>query len=101
MKSRFAVSAALVAAFSIVAIPVHAAGEPQPEKGAFGILLENDWFGNADHDYTNGIELTYTTAPQATPNWLIDAAHLLPFFTATGKAMCARAMRSARICSPH
>lgn len=62
-----------------------AQSQPRPEKGTFGILFENDWFGNADHNYTNGIEITYTTAPQDTPDWLIDAAHWLPFFTATGK----------------
>jgi hypothetical protein len=84
MKPNFALSAALVAALSIVAMPVYAASGPEPEKGAFGILFENDWFGNADHDYTNGIELTYTTAPQDTPDWLVDAARRLPFFNAPG-----------------
>ncbi|GAA0561390.1 lipid A deacylase LpxR family protein [Rhizomicrobium electricum] len=60
-----------------------AADEPRPEKGTLGILFENDWFNNADHNYTNGIEITYTTAPQDTPEWLVDTAHWLPFFTAT------------------
>lgn len=60
----------------------HAADQPRLEKGTFGILFENDWFGKADHNYTNGVELTYTTAPQDTPDWLIDTAHWLPFFTA-------------------
>lgn len=62
-----------------------AQAEPRPEKGTFGILFENDWFSHSDHNYTNGIELTYTTAPQDTPDWLIKTAHWLPFFTATGK----------------
>ena len=62
-----------------------AADVPQPEKGTFGILFENDWFGKADHNYTNGVELTYTTAPQDTPDWLITTAHWLPFFSATGE----------------
>ncbi|MDR3527933.1 MAG: lipid A deacylase LpxR family protein [Rhizomicrobium sp.] len=61
-----------------------AADAPKPEKGTFGILFENDWFGKADHNYTNGVELTYTTAPQDTPDWLITTAHWLPFFSATG-----------------
>ena len=85
MKLLSVVSSALVAAWSIAAIPAQAASEPAPESGAFGILFENDWFGDADHDYTNGVELTYTTAPQDSPDWLIDVAHWLPFFTASGK----------------
>ncbi len=61
-----------------------AADEPNLEKGTFGILFENDWFAKADHNYTNGVELNYTTAPQDTPDWLITTAHWLPFFSATG-----------------
>ena len=49
-------------------------------KGAFTILFENDLFDNTDHDYTNGVELGYTTAPDGTPQWAVDAARSLPFF---------------------
>ncbi|MGA7675188.1 MAG: lipid A deacylase LpxR family protein [Rhizomicrobium sp.] len=85
MKPIFVVSIAFAAALNVVVMPSQAASGPEPEKGTFGILFENDWFGNADHNYTNGVELNYTTAPQDTPDWLIDVAHWLPFFTATGK----------------
>jgi lipid A 3-O-deacylase len=81
MKLMQVVVGALVAAFCVSG----ARAASGPEKGTFGILVENDWFGNADHNYTNGVELTYTTAPQDTPQWLVDTAHWLPFFTATGK----------------
>jgi hypothetical protein len=54
------------------------------EKGAFSILFENDIFYNTDHDYTNGVELGYTTAPNDTPDWAADLAHSLPFFTKKG-----------------
>jgi hypothetical protein len=54
------------------------------EGGSFSILFENDIFFNTDHDYTNGLEFAYTTAPQDTPQWAVDAAHLLPFFTHQG-----------------
>jgi hypothetical protein len=80
MKMTFFISAALLAALSITG--AQAADTPRPEKGTFGILFENDWFNNSDHNYTNGIEITYTTAPQDTPNWLVDTAHWLPFFSA-------------------
>lgn len=62
-----------------------AADEPQLSKGTFGILVENDWFNHSDHNYTNGLEINYTTAPQDTPDWLITTAHWLPFFTAYGE----------------
>ncbi len=83
MNYKLVASGALAAALCIGG--ALAADEPRPDKGTFGILFENDWFGNADHNYTNGVELNYTTAPQDTPDWLIKTAHWLPFFTATGK----------------
>jgi len=42
---------------------------PETEKGAFSILFENDIFYNSDHDYSNGVEFAYTTAPNDTPGW--------------------------------
>ncbi len=57
---------------------------PETEKGAFSILFENDIFFNTDHDYTNGVELAYTTAPNDTPQWASDLVHDLPFFTKKG-----------------
>ena len=63
----------------IFAIPAHA--ESGTEKGTFSILFENDIFDNTDHDYTNGVELAYTTSPKATPDWAIRTANWLPFFS--------------------
>lgn len=82
MKTSSFTYLALLAALGISG--ANAADAPRPEKGTFAILVENDWFYKSDHNYTNGIELTYTTAPQDTPDWLIDTAHWLPFFTAKG-----------------
>ena len=57
---------------------------PNSEKGAFSILFENDIFDNTDHDYTNGVELGYTTSPNGTPDWAVSAARALPFFDESG-----------------
>lgn len=57
---------------------------PVSERGSFTILFENDLFYNSDHDYTNGVEFAYTTAPSDTPRWAIDVARSLPFFNQTG-----------------
>jgi hypothetical protein len=79
VKLNIAVSTALIVALSSVAIPAHAASGT--EKGTFSILFENDIFDNSDHDYSNGVELTYTTSPQSTPDWAIRTANWLPFFS--------------------
>lgn len=79
MKRSCIVSIALVLAFSVAAPSARAASGT--EKGTFSILFENDIFDKSDHDYSNGVELTYTTSPQATPNWAIRTANWLPFFS--------------------
>jgi hypothetical protein len=78
----FTVGLALVAALSALTSP--ASAEDGTERGTFSILFENDLFFNTDHDYTNGVELTYTTAPQDTPDWAVRVARWLPFFTPSG-----------------
>ncbi|HEX4862159.1 MAG TPA: lipid A deacylase LpxR family protein, partial [Rhizomicrobium sp.] len=65
-----------------LAVPAHA--EDGTEKGTLSILFENDIFYNSDHDYTNGVLLAYTTAPQDTPDWAVRWARLLPFFAQDG-----------------
>ena len=73
--------------------------DPASEKGAFSILFENDIFYNSDHDYTNGVEFAYTTAPDDTPGW---AERATPRACFTTRAMCAPVMPSARTSSrPH
>ncbi|HTT99995.1 MAG TPA: lipid A deacylase LpxR family protein [Rhizomicrobium sp.] len=64
------------------AAPAHAADGT--EKGTLSILFENDIFDNTDHDYTNGVLIGYTTAPQDTPDWAVRWARWLPFFAQTG-----------------
>ena len=52
-----------------------------PGERAFSVVFENDLFYKTDHDYTNGVEFSYTTAPDGTPDWADQTAHLLPFFS--------------------
>ncbi len=80
MTPRLVFSTALAAALSIVVAPARA--EDGTEQGTLSVLFENDIFYNTDHDYTNGVEFAYTTAPQDTPDWAIRVANWLPFFTA-------------------
>jgi lipid A 3-O-deacylase len=81
-KTRCAMAFSVFVTLCASAAP--ARGEDRTERGTFSILFENDVFFNSDHDYTNGVELTYTTAPQDTPDWAVRVARWLPFFTANG-----------------
>jgi hypothetical protein len=70
------------------------------EKGAFSILFENDIFYNSDHDYSNGVQFAYTTAPNDTPDWMVDTARALPFFNQSGDVR-ARYALGQDIFTPH
>jgi lipid A 3-O-deacylase len=86
MPRHFVLTAALLVALASAATAqtVPQTNAPGTDKGAFSILFENDLFFNSDHDYTNGVELGYTTAPDDTPDFATDIAHALPFFTKKG-----------------
>ena len=77
VKTTFVNCAAIIVLLGVM--PAQAA--TGTEKGTFSILFENDIFDNTDHDYTNGVELAYTTSPKATPDWAIRTANWLPFFS--------------------
>jgi lipid A 3-O-deacylase len=86
LKLRTAIAALFLGATSLSAAAQTDAqtNPPSTEKGALSILFENDIFYNSDHDYTNGVEVAYTTAPDDTPDWAVDVARALPFFTKKG-----------------
>src|ERR1700722_4485474 len=79
------------AAWGIAAAAVFAgaaqAQPPSAETGTLSILFENDIFYHTDRDYTNGVQIAWTTAPDDTPDWAIDAARLIPFFGQSGEVL--------------
>lgn len=81
-----------------LAAPAHAADGS--EKGTLSLLFENDLFYNSDHDYTNGVLIGYTTAPQDTPDWAVDLARKLPFFAQEGEVRTRYAL-GQDIFTPH
>ena len=81
-----------------LAAPAHAAD--RTEKGTLSLLFENDLFYNSDHDYTNGVLIGYTTAPQDTPDWAVDLARKLPFFAQEGEVRTRYAL-GQDIFTPH
>jgi hypothetical protein len=95
MKNRTILAA--MAALCLAA-PVRAADAP--EKGTLTVLFENDIFYNSDHDYTNGVLIGYTTAPQNTPDWAVRWARWLPFFSQEGEVRTRYAL-GQDIFTPH
>jgi lipid A 3-O-deacylase len=74
--------AAVFAAALFLATPALAASAP---AGAFSIIFENDVFFNSDRDYTNGVELAYTTAPDKNIDSIVAFARSLPLFCNHGE----------------
>ncbi len=72
--------------FALMACASSSAAAPAPvsDHGTLSLLFENDIFYKTDRDYTNGVELSYTTAAQDTPKLFVDLARLLPFFSTSG-----------------
>jgi len=83
MKSKYVAGIlAGVGLFSIAA--AHADPVAGNERGTLSLLFENDIFYRTDRDYTNGVELSYTSAAQDTPNPLVHVAQWLPLFSSSG-----------------
>ena len=61
------------------------AAEEESEGGTFSILFENDIFYHTDRDYTNGVQLAWTTSPDQSSDWATRTARMLPFFSETGE----------------
>jgi lipid A 3-O-deacylase len=74
----------LLLGIAALALATPALAADGTEKGTLSILFENDIFYNSDHDYTNGVLIGYTTAPQDTPDWAVNWARWLPFFAQEG-----------------
>lgn len=53
---------------------------PPKERGTLSFVLENDLFVDTDRHYTNGVRLSWLTAPGDEPDWIQDAAGALPMF---------------------
>jgi len=91
---------AILGALAILCLAAPAVAADAPEKGTLTILFENDIFYNSDHDYTNGVLLGYTTAPDDTPGWAVNLARDLPFFNQEGEVRTRYAL-GQDIFTPH
>lgn len=73
----------------LMAVQAEAARKPE---GAFSLILENDVFFNSDRDYTNGVQLSYTTAPDGNVDSIVSFARALPLFADHGEVRTSYAL---------
>lgn len=78
----WAMALALVAAIPAEAKPA----------GAFSLIWENDIFFNSDRDYTNGVQLSYTTEPNENVDSIVSFARALPLFASRGEVRTSYAL---------
>lgn len=83
MLARVWMLASAVAALSAVPASAQETAAREP-SGALSLLFENDIFFGTDRDYTNGVELTYTTPPSQNVDAIVDLARALPLFADHG-----------------
>jgi hypothetical protein len=82
-QSALALASAVV--LFLLGASAAAADEPEKEGGTFSILFENDIFYNTDRDYTNGVQLAWTTPPEESWDWATATARWLPYFGQDGE----------------
>lgn len=54
------------------------------KRGTGSFVLENDVFYGNDRNYTNGVRFSWLAGPEATPDWVLRAAHRFPLFPEDG-----------------
>ena len=90
---RLKIIATAVAILSGISVrPALAEATIEPERGTLSFVFENDLFYKTDRDYTNGVELSYTSPTQATPEFIDKIARSLPFFSTEGKVRASYAV---------
>jgi len=66
MPRRLIINAALLLGLGHTA-PALAEENPNAERGTLSLIYENDTFAATDRNYTNGIDVSYLSAPNAAP----------------------------------
>lgn len=79
-------AAGMLLTTAILAFPLIGLADEQEERGTFSLVFENDLFYAVDRHYTNGIRLSWLTAPNRTPDWAYRAARWFPLFPENGTA---------------
>src|SRR5580692_10185032 len=87
-KRRSAQALACTSAFVAVVSAAPALADDansDKETGTLSILFENDIFYNTDRDYTNGVQLAWTTPPDENWDFATKVARWMPYFGQEGE----------------
>lgn len=57
------------------------------EDGTLSLLFENDIFYATDRDYSNGVQVAWTTGPADNLDWAVNLARAMP--SSPTRAKCA------------
>ena len=82
---RWVVRTGAALALTLGPAGVGRAQQATSETGTLSLLFENDIFYHTDRDYTNGVQIAWTTSPSATPEFAVDVARWLPIFDSGGE----------------
>lgn len=78
-SSRTASVTFIALAAMLAAVAPAAAEEPTGQPDAFTVQVDNDLFGSgSDRHYTQGMRLSWLPSPDKVPDWVRDAALLVP-----------------------
>lgn len=83
-RSAQALACATIIAMPFLVAPARA-DDADKETGTLSILFENDIFYHTDRDYTNGVQIAWTTPPDQNWDLATKTARWLPFFGQEGE----------------
>jgi hypothetical protein len=66
--------------------------EDKREDGTLSLLFENDLFYETDRDYSNGVQVAWTTGPADNLDWAVRLARAMPFFDDEGEVRMSYAL---------
>lgn len=85
-------AAAAVVACAALLAPSGPSIAEEAEAGTVSLLLENDVFYGLDRDYTNGVQISWTSGRDQAPDWALRAARTIPFFPGHGEVRASYAV---------
>ncbi len=88
-KSAFGACVALLA---LVRPAMAQFDEDKKEDGTLSLLFENDLFYATDRDYSNGVQVAWTTGPADNVDWAVNLARAMPFFGDEGEVRMSYAL---------
>lgn len=71
---------AIIISVAMTFVFCNAQAQDRSDEGIFSLQFANDLFGNTDQHFTHGTRLSWMSAENSVPDWVKDAASLVPLF---------------------